>query len=548
MKLLKKLSVVLCAFLTLAAVPVFAKNNVSDIDILVSVRDDGSARVVQKWKGSFYEGTENYIVINDEDIEISELNVSDESGEYQFTDSWDIDKSFGEKAGKCGFHRNGESVELCFGITKYGEREYTIEYVVDGFIKSYSDFDGTNFMLINPEMSTFPTKGSFEIELENGTELNEQNAGIWAFGYEGEVEFRNGKVFGYTTEDLQGENSMILLLRMDKGIVSPTFNEAKTFEEVKEKAFDNSDYSSKMSAFDIAVITAFLSVFLISDAIAAYVIIKRKRDIKKFYKEAEYFREVPNGGDMCVSYYLSQTFGMAKEKSLIMGALMLSMVNEGCIVPENEEKVGIFGKSKSTVNMVLVKEPEDEKEKRLYKVLKAASGEDGILQAKELEKYSYKHPNEISDMIDDFNTDGEAALINMHAFAKKSSNTIKGLGEVGKKELGEAMGLKKYLEDFSLIGEREIKEAVIWQDYMVYATLFGIADKVIEQFKEIYPDKISEFEEYNGTVIMVHGCYRNMYAATQKALRAQRVQGAGGSASIGGGGGFSGGGSGGGSR
>ena len=53
--------------------------------------------------------------------------------------------------------------------------------------KSYSDYDGTNGMFINPQMSTFPTDGKVSIRLENGTALDENNAGIWAFGYEGEV-------------------------------------------------------------------------------------------------------------------------------------------------------------------------------------------------------------------------------------------------------------------------------------------------------------------------------------------------------------------------
>ena len=82
----------------------------------------------------------------------------------------------------------------------------------------------------------------------------------------------------------------------------------------------------------------------------------------------------------------------------------------------------------------------------------------------------------------------------------------------GKEELAEVMGLKKYLEDFSLISEREISETIIWQDYMVYATLFGIADKVIKQFEKVYPDRVPEFENYN----------RNVYYSTQ--LLSQHAQ------------------------
>ena len=110
------------------------------------------------------------------------------------------------------------------------------------------------------------------------------------------------------------------------------------------------------------------------------------------------------------------------------------------------------------------------------------------------------------------------------------------------------MGLKKYLDEFSLISERSIDEVVIWKEYMVYATLFGTADKVIKQFEKVYPDRIPEFESYNTNVVIAHSYYHSMHRSAQRALQQKRTSGAGGHSSFGGGGGFSGGGSGGGSR
>ena len=106
------------------------------------------------------------------------------------------------------------------------------------------------------------------------------------------------------------------------------------------------------------------------------------------------------------------------------------------------------------------------------------------------------------------------------------------------------LGLKKYLTEFSLINEREIKETAIWQDYLVYATLMGIADKTIKQFKKIYPDMALEFDEYECNMLWIMSynrtCYKSMHAS-----ELERSAGSGGSSSFGGGGGFSGGGGGG---
>ena len=60
MKHMKKLFVFLLVALVLCSFSVLAKNNVSEIDIEVTVRDDGSAYIVQNWTGTFFEGTENF--------------------------------------------------------------------------------------------------------------------------------------------------------------------------------------------------------------------------------------------------------------------------------------------------------------------------------------------------------------------------------------------------------------------------------------------------------------------------------------------------------
>lgn len=549
MKWIKKLLLVAPLMLLLISGTAYAKNNVSEIDISVTVRDDGSAYVVQNWQGTFEEGTENYIPIATKDIGISDLKVSDEKGEYTFVDDWDIDADFDAKKRKCGINKTDDGVELCFGITDYGENKYAIEYVVTDFIKSYSDYDGTNFMFINPQMSTFPTDGKVSIRLENGTALDENNAGIWAFGYEGEVQFQQGSIVAYTTSALEDDNDMIVMFRLDKGILSPTKSVSKSFEEVKDTAFEGSDYGDDegglletIIGFVVLIGIVVVVVWLISS------VVKRKKAIKAFYEQANYYREVPNGGEIRVSHFLAQTFDVANEESLLIGALILSMINKGCIDPQTEESVGAFGKSKKSVNLKLIKKPDTDIEKKLYKVLVKAAGEDGILQEKELEKYAYKHPESVSNLLENALDDGREIFAENKGFTGHSGRKISDLTAKGKEELAEVMGLKKYLEDFSLISEREISETIIWQDYMVYATLFGIADKVIKQFEKVYPDRVPEFENYNRNVIIAHSYCHSMHRSAERAMQEERTNGQGGFASIGGGGGFSGGGTGGGSR
>ena len=48
--------------------------------------------------------------------------------------------------------------------------------------------------------------------------------------------------------------------------------------------------------------------------------------------------------------------------------------------------------------------------------------------------------------------------------------------------------LKKFMEDFSMLDKREVPEVVLWEKYLVFATVFGVADKVIKQLKIVYPN------------------------------------------------------------
>lgn len=555
MKLIKKLLIAVPLILVLCSSSVLAKNNVSEIDIEVTVRNDGSAYIVQNWCGEFDEGTENYIPIRTDDISVSNLAVSDEKGEYSFVSDWNVNASLEEKARKCGINETTDGVELCFGISAYGENRYAIEYVVTDFIKSYTDYDGTNFMFINPNMSTFPTDGHINIALENGVSLNEDNSAIWAFGYDGNIEFQNGDVNAWTTWALNDDDSMIVMLRLNKGLIFPETDVDSSFDVVKNKAFEGSDYGYGNSYEDEEVglfetIIGFIILLAIPTLIILVIVflIKRKKAIRKFYKEAEYFRDIPNSGKTEVSHYLAQNFDVADNESLIIGALILSMINKGALEPQLEESVGFFGKVKESVNLKLIKEPDTLAELSLYNLLSASAGENGILQEKELEKYSYKYPEKINAFVNGIKESGESEFISQGGFANGAGNCIKDLSDKGKSELAEIMGLKKYLEEFTLIAEREITETAIWKEYIIYATLFGIAEKVLKQLEKVYPEKIPELESYNRNVIIATSYYRSMYLSSQRAIQARRASGRGGRASFGGGGGFSGGGSGGGSR
>lgn len=65
---------------------------------------------------------------------------------------------------------------------------------------------------------------------------------------------------------------------------------------------------------------------------------------------------------------------------------------------------------------------------------------------------------------------------------------INGLTEKGLNEQEQWKAFKKYMVDFSLLKEKEVPALALWEKYLVFATAFGVADKVIKQLKVAYPE------------------------------------------------------------
>ena len=100
-------------------------------------------------------------------------------------------------------------------------------------------------------------------------------------------------------------------------------------------------------------------------------------------------------------------------------------------------------------------------------------------------------------------------------------------------------GLKNYMENFSMIDKKELPEIVLWEEYLVYATAFGIADKVLKQLKIAYPS-IENTENLSSGVyigLMMNTDFSSSFSRSISTAISSSY-----SSASGGGGGFSGGG------
>ena len=116
------------------------------------------------------------------------------------------------------------------------------------------------------------------------------------------------------------------------------------------------------------------------------------------------------------------------------------------------------------------------------------------------------------------------------------------LTEVGLNNYHEMSGLRNFLSNSSYISEYDEKSIIIWGEFLVFATYFGITASVLEALKSIRPEVINEMENttnyyaFNNAITS----YSSFSTATSRTFSSARA------ASSGSGGGFSSGGGGGG--
>ena len=117
--------------------------------------------------------------------------------------------------------------------------------------------------------------------------------------------------------------------------------------------------------------------------------------------------------------------------------------------------------------------------------------------------------------------------------------------ENGAEDYKKWKALKNFLNDFGTFSNKEIPEIVLWEKYLVFATLFGCAEKVIKAMKvemvnvpndyfDTYMDLYVINQSISRAIISSHSYAQSAYAAAHSSSSSGGF-----SSGSGGGGGFS---------
>lgn len=442
--------------------------------------------------------------------------------------------------------------EIAWGIgldNSSDERVYKIQYKVKDAVAKYNDYAELYWQFIgeNFEISAKKVKGTIMLP---SNASSKEDIKVW-----GHTKDLNGTIYAtdlnkieFEVDNYRSRRYLEIRTLFPNNLITysgRTYNfnilQKAIAEETEWAEEANRQRELKKNSIKAILIGGFIISIIIS---VIYINKTRKysKVLKKLKKyeptnKLEYFRDLPdNDATPEEAIFLLESLYNDFNRNFgeIFSATILNLSLNKCIelkIDENEKgKKAIKIRNLNNTNIIL-----KEEEKKIFEFLIKAMKNTEEITIFDLEKYIRSHTSSVVKLIQDthkytqksvtakgYFDDKEydryenymtktilyivfgaifiallpasIVLIINAIYCYKISKRINVLTQEGLDQKEMWKGLKKYMQDFSLLKEREVLELVIWEKYLVYATAFGIADKVIKQLKMVYPN----IDEING--------------------------------------------------
>lgn len=545
-------------------------NTLNDLKVNIIIDNNGTLHVTEIWDMKTTEKTEFYKKeYNLGNMEITNFKVRDEDKEYTLNSNWDIYESFANKKYLYGINYVPEGIELCWGISEYGNKTYTLSYDIVNGVFSTSDAQVLYREIIGD--LDFPPK-KFEIIIEGSTPF-EDTLDVWGYGYEGYAYVKYGKIYASNKDNTslsKGEYVTLLVkFPLNYFAVSPsnTYPQYEDFEDILGKAkegswdFDNDDYDNgydnDYSFINWGTIFYILIIFgsFISSGFAIFKFSQKYKfgpaGKKINMNEIPTFRDIPCNKDIFKAYFIATAYGLNNKKEDFMGSVLLKWLDQDKIKIKKTTIKKLFGsKEVNCIELFNKVELPNYVEVELYDNMREASLDD-LLEENEFSRWAKDNYTILLKWFDKAEGLGRNYYLEENLVSKEKSKYI--IDDKLKEEAIKLAGLKKFFKEFAYMDKKMPIEVKLWKEYLMFAQIFGMADKVAEQFKKLYPEIVTEINNTNmdlSTIIILNHMSNHAINSAHSAAHqaASSYSGGGGGFSSGGGGGGSFGGGGGGAR
>lgn len=517
----------------LFALQTWSDTRATKLDILVHLHQDGSATITETWSIHVDGNGECYVRMDHMDnmaMHGLRAGIYEEDGtvtEYEYIEPWDPNASRAEKAGHCGVNPLGpNSWERNWALgTQDGDHKYVVVYELENVVRHYSDGEGLHhcFMQLDVPVDEFVLciKGD-----DNQPWFKDVKA--WTFRNDSELFIRDTFIYMKSRSQLRPRGMLLVTAWFPPGTLTPAFTVKPdeelngTFQQLVDEALEGSDYLQRepkrpsddsdepliplwlwivfglgLASYPVAyrafgkdpigtTIVFLGGGFFIFPLIAlAWLIcwICRKCSILKFKFKVfiskgdlrGWHREIPLNGDIILAYRVHRYFhgdsffdtrGIENRfPEPIIQALMLRLLIWKCIeftTNKHDDTVIKVLKKPSEANIAFDPAAYD-----LYLVLKDSADKEGVVGRTMLGWYIDVNSKSVDDL--------------QNKIFKRSEYPPT------YEQARQVIGLRRFLIDNTLLDERRLTEASLWDELLVYATLFGVAEKVIEELRTTCP-------------------------------------------------------------
>lgn len=556
---------------------VVAEQTVNRMNIDVSLNDQGTATIKENWSVTADEGSEIYKVVKlVGPQELSNYQVSMDGRQFTRQSNWQTDNNRQQKAYQYG--QNGD--ELNWGITSYGTHQYTIQYQISNFVEQTATKQMIAWQFLNSDVKISPKNLQVVVHDPNRQLSVDNGYGVWGFGFDGETAFNKGQVTMQSSKNLSEDNYVKMIVQIPKNTYGTAYKTTRSFDSYMQEAFKGSDYNyqdykngetvKNDQGRRLALIVVTVVILLVLGA--GIWLLLWYRNYRRYYPtiktlqkqtKGEYYREIPTGSIYNVYQLLSAMLSTTVTSNFLSVGL-LQLMRDQYLTIQTKDAEKKPNKKKITFILADKELAADTPEpiQKLYELLKHAA-KDGVVTQKDFGKYLSEHSKKLEALTKAFDhysqQYGEANDLVYSTKTKRvktddkkrdrANRAASWLQGFRKKPAADEVDLnlarlKNYLQEFTLINERTPQEVGLWDDLMLAAAAFDIAEEVAEQLTVAYP-------EYQAESVYYHGSFFPFFAVqhfSSSAMTTAVSTGSGGATSMSGGGSFGGGSGGGGFR
>ena len=447
-----------------------------------------------------------------------------------------------------------------FPYTSYAELDYTMSYTITDMVTEYGDTVELYYMPFGSGFELYVEEIELNVYMPSLSSTTEQTlAFLHTELADSYVEVKGDKISvnaGGMTEEDSLEIRALLPNNLFSGVQKSTL-EAKRQSIIDEEARWKAEYEATVIKERRATVTWTIIggvLVLLAVALAVYFKLFYYKVTDKDGLYPHYVREIPAGvtpAEMA-HYYYHYSGGSKKQKNRgnMLSSTILDLARKGYLTlspdPSDGEDYVIDILNHPDNKMLALKEHE---RTLFYLLQKVRSSVGRAFNMKDFEHFSRGNANYVNNEIVKFVNQSGVNFAQAHNFKQsKLSSFLTTIGALmigcgvlfiggplttyfgaglfiagfiieiftprakkftpeGLQKYMEAKGLENFMLDFSNLKEHEIPALILWEEYMVFATMMGISERVLEELKLKYPEVYN-----NATTVYNTGSYLYFYA------------------------------------